>query len=265
MMRSAVRKLNPLMLVIVFAVALSGCAQNASDQEGARFQGEIPQPPTSPQDPVSAPDPLDPGAGPVLDPEPHESSESEQTLGPSPQLGVPSWFFQMVPWRARKGSALWTEAVIKVVRRRLADFERARDKDDFCPGYQLATNEEREMCWLLLIAGVTKKESNFDPMDKFHEGGGRYSYGLMSLSPGECPNAPAARDLYDPVRNLACGTNIMAKLIARHGFIDGPKSSRGAAAYWSTLRKPYTSAGYSLGKKKEIMAITRGYRKPAPK
>ena len=51
---------------------------------------------------------------------------------------------------------------------------------------------------------------------------------------------------------------MMADLIARDGFISGPSSHRGAAAYWSTLRAPY--AGGRHGKKFKIIPITRTFR-----
>ena len=274
MMRKPVNGFLGLTNVLMIALALSGCAKNVAGN-GETEQPVAPQSPEAPKDPIVVPAP-GPSAGtdnggspeelpPQVPSQPPAGPVAGPVTGPveSSPSGIAKWVYSAVPWRARKGSDVWTESVVKVVRKRLADLERARDKEDFCPGYNEASIVERETCWLLLVAGIAKKESNFIATDSFHEGGGLYSYGLLSLSPGECANAPTVRDLHDPVRNLICGTNIMAKLIARHGFIDGPASSRGAAAYWSTLRMPYSnSAGYSLGKKKEIMVITRGFRKP---
>lgn len=178
---------------------------------------------------------------------------------PGPGLGAPAW-----------GTAaerrVWANAVMSVVRSRIHDLEKARDKETFCPGYSSANAAQRANCWLLVVAAITKFESGFKPASMFREPDGKYSVGMLAMSPGECPNAPSLRHLQSAVPNLVCGTNKMASLIARYGNIDGPASNRGASRYWSTLRAPYkrwdpTRNRYlNLGKRNQILPLVRGFR-----
>ncbi len=148
----------------------------------------------------------------------------------------------------------------------MQELERARDVEVFCPGYGKASANQRASCWLLLVAAITKFESSFKPDTSFREPDGNYSVGLLALSPGECPNAPTMQSLKSAIPNLICGTNKMANLIGRDGFIDGPDPRRGAARYWSTLRAPYkrwdpTRNRYlNLGKRNLIVPLVRGFR-----
>lgn len=169
----------------------------------------------------------------------------------------------------------WTEAVLKVVQSRIEDFNKARDVEDFCPGYRTAEPYEQENCWLLLVTAISEHESNFKTSDSFTEGNGVDSIGLLALSPGECRQAHSARELGDPVRNLLCGVEKMADLVARDKVIDGSRDakgndlggrSRGIAAYWSTVRPRYKQFDrrrnryLTLGHKADILGITRRFR-----
>lgn len=164
------------------------------------------------------------------------------------------------PWSRKAQTFAWTKTVAAIVKARLTTLDRARDVSTFCPGYVVAARPYRELCWLKLVGAVAQFESRFEPANTFREPNGVMSVGLLQLSPNECPNAPTLNDLKDPVRNLACGVDIMANLIGRDGYVDGPASRRGAAAYWSTLREPYTMSGYKLGKKPQIIQMTKTYR-----
>jgi hypothetical protein len=174
-------------------------------------------------------------------------------------LGVPAWGDAA----ARQA---WTSAVRVTAFARLHDLERAADREVFCPGYSQATLNQRLNCWVLVVAGVSKFESAFKTGDSFREPDGNYSVGLLALSTGECPNAPTIEQLSEAVPNLVCGTNRMATLIARDGYIDGPDGHRGAAGYWSTLRDPYkewdpTRNRYlNLGYKNQILPLVKNYR-----
>jgi hypothetical protein len=163
-------------------------------------------------------------------------------------------------WGKVANSAAWTDAVLAAVRTHLPELERGRDRNEFCPDYSVATEHQRETCWLRLVSAVAQFESSFNPGDMFMEANGKYSVGLLSLSASECPNAPTIAALKSPIKNLVCGVNIMARLIEHDGFIDGPASARGASSYWSTLRTPYSSGHYHVGRKNQVIAITRLYR-----
>ncbi len=194
-------------------------------------------------------------------PQQNEELDEADRLPPpgSPGLGVPAWG----PAAERRA---WSNAVLGVVRARLSDFEKARDKEIFCPGYSRASAQQRANCWLLVVAAITKFESGFKPGSMFREPDGKYSVGMLALSPGECPNAPTIRHLQSALPNLVCGANKMANLIARYGNVDGPADNRGASRYWSTLRAPYkrwdpTRNRYlNLGKRNLILPLVRGFR-----
>ncbi len=171
---------------------------------------------------------------------------------------------------------LWTNTVLSVVRKRMKDFDQARDADTFCPGYHKAELHERENCWVMMIAAIAYKESNYKLISHFVEGNGVPSIGFLALSAGECPNAPRGADLNDPVKNLTCGTNIMARLIAKDKMISdtdiGPdlvqrRPGRGAAAYWSTLKPKHrvyhrlNKRWYTVGFKHVFVEWLRDYKK----
>lgn len=175
-------------------------------------------------------------------------------------------FHQAALWAHIPHTEAWTQAVVRVIDHRLDEFEAARDKESFCPGYARASRAQREVCWLRLVGGIVEFESGFRPDEPpFNEGNGVYSVGLMALSTGECPNAPTRKALMNPVANLICGVNKMAALIGNAGAI-ATSEHGGAAAYWSTLRPahkvwdPRLRRYLHLGKRTEIMERTRGYR-----
>lgn len=155
----------------------------------------------------------------------------------------------------------WRDAVEEVVVQRLADFERAQDKDSFCPGYGSATKAQRINCWSVLVRATVKLESNDNPRNVYYEPMGYNSVGLLQLSRNECRNAPTEAQLKNAEANLICGTHKMANLVKTYSRIEG---KRGAGKYWSVLRKPYHYSGMSLGKAHQIQAVTRKYKDFVP-
>lgn len=160
----------------------------------------------------------------------------------------------------KQAPAEWNEAIIANVRQFKPNLEKARDMALFCPGYDTASDSQRETCWLRLVKAMIRYESTFDPALTFKEPNGDMSVGLLMLSPGECKQAKTAEQLKVPVNNINCGMAKMARLIARDRVIAGTGTKKGAAAYWSVLRKPYKYAKYKLGKQNEIIALTKGYK-----
>jgi hypothetical protein len=159
-------------------------------------------------------------------------------------------------------SRAWTAVVVAAMEKNLSLLNQAKDVNDFCPGYASAATDQQVVCWLRIVGGVVEYESSFDPNSIFKEpDSGEDSIGLLSLSTTDCPAENTIADLENPVSNLACGMQIMMRLISRDGYISGPDSERGAAAYWSTLRAPYSSGKLKdLGKKPEIESIAKDYQ-----
>jgi hypothetical protein len=169
-------------------------------------------------------------------------------------------FYSAAVWSKATNAKLWTDAALAQIRANFNRFERARDVDDFCPNYRDSSEHLKQVCWLRLIGALTKYESSFKQEEGFVEPDGAMSIGLMALSPDECSVSPTKRLLKDGILNLSCGIDKMAHLIERDGFINGPKSGRGAAAYWSVLRDAYEHGKYKLGKSEKIRELTRAYR-----
>jgi hypothetical protein len=181
------------------------------------------------------------------------ATENGLALVPSNSTGGPA------TWSNLPAGTAWTNATLAVVAANLASLEAAKDKETYCPGYGSASLAARETCWVRLVSAVVQFESAFDSLNKYKESDGNYSVGLMQLSTGECSNAETLALLQDPVKNLQCGTAKMASLIARYGYITTPDNLHGAAAYWSTLRRPYVSGSLHLGKALEVQKITKQF------
>jgi hypothetical protein len=167
-------------------------------------------------------------------------------------------------WSGLPSGKTWTAVTMREVAANLSSFERAADKEAYCPGYSHASLMQRETCWVRLVSAVAQYESSFNPRNKFRETSGAYSVGLLQLSTGECAGAESIAALQDPIRNLECGTRKLANLIARDGFVTSPDNAHGGAAYWSTLRRPYTSGHHHVGKALEVRLITRRFMEVNP-
>lgn len=163
-------------------------------------------------------------------------------------------------WGHVKGSERWTDTTLSIFRNRQADFEQARDIENFCPDYHRASQGQKEACWLRLVSAVVLFESGFNPRATYREANGRYSIGLFSLSSGECREASSSSALKEPVANLKCGMRMMADLISRDDVIENAPPRRGAAAYWSVLRRPYGHGKRRHGKRERVIDLTKGYR-----
>jgi hypothetical protein len=132
----------------------------------------------------------------------------------------------------------------------------ADDIETFCPQYHNLNNNERANVWAALFVGVTKYESNYNPMSRYNETTMGtdpitrqpvYSEGLLQLSYQDIQgfsfcefdwsldkNLKATdpkKTILDPYKNLYCGVGIMARQVAKKGII-----TVSSGAYWSTLK-----------------------------
>lgn len=157
-------------------------------------------------------------------------------------------------WSAVAGSESWTATTIEMIERHATELDAARDVNTFCPGYAKANRQQKNVCWLRLISGVSKLESSFKPMELYSDGIGT-SVGLLAVMAGTCAAAPSVEELQNPVLNLQCGIENIAQMVQRDGVISGIGAARGAASYYSSLRAAYKSGPYSFGKKKQIIKM----------
>ncbi len=171
---------------------------------------------------------------------------------------TPAWLYKTAMWSQKGDATAWTDLTLRLVRANIKTFEKARDVEEFCPGYAAATASQREACWLRVISAITFKESGFVVDDEMEEDAGVLSIGLLALTVGECGDADH-EDLIEPLTNLSCGVSKMAGYIGRDAYISGPNWT-GAAAYWSVLRNPYSTARFPrLGYRAEIIELTKVY------
>lgn len=163
-------------------------------------------------------------------------------------------FFGSPVWGRSPDRDKWTKAVLEVVRSNKRTLDRARDLDTFCPGYKRSSTKAQEMCWVIIMSAISKKESDFKPGTSFREPNGEYSVGLLAMSGHQCRNAPTIKALKNSIENLKCGTRHMVKMINQGSCIS---CNPGGGANWSVLRKPYRYRGMRLGKIGEILGMTK--------
>lgn len=193
-------------------------------------------------------------------------SPARQTSTPAPVLGNIESYHQIAPWSRVSGSMLWTRQAVDSIRIHLASLDRARDVNDFCPGYRNSTTTESQhiACWIRIVGGIMEKESGFKTNDALIENSGEASVGLMAMSAGQCPNAPSSSALKNPLKNIECAVNVMARLVQRDGYISGP-SWQGAARNWSCLQTPHKVYVKSIRKtvrvgfKQDIIRVAASY------
>ena len=160
---------------------------------------------------------------------------------------------------AHADSETWTLTTLFEISAHRKDLEKARDLEEFCPGYSRASSYQKDTCWLRLISAMAKFESSFRPKATYLEATGQTSVGLLMMDPRHCPNAPTLEKLQIAEPNIQCAIPRLALLVARDSMISGPKNS-GGAAYWSVLREPYRFGNLFLGRKPHIQIYTRNYQ-----
>jgi hypothetical protein len=125
------------------------------------------------------------------------------------------------------------------------------DVTSFCPNYGNLDEAGKTQFWIGLIAAMAKFESNYNPSTRYTEGfddsngNAVVSRGLLQLSYESAKaygcDVSSSSALHDPKVNLTCTVRIINKWLASDGVISAQTSGwRGAARYWSVLRKSST-------------------------
>lgn len=140
----------------------------------------------------------------------------------------------------------WSKALIAEVRANMTRFDKGTENIElFCPKYKSMDARGKEVFWSELIARMTKFESSYNPKSVYHEPPPLSvdSLGLLQMSYEDgysyCDLNRSTQSLFDPIKNLQCGTRVLARLIEKDGNIaDGYKSGavEGGARYWAVLR-----------------------------
>jgi len=183
-------------------------------------------------------------------------------------------------WDSHNPQGTWAHALRLALRR--GDNSHLRDKAprdvaDFCPRFSGLTVQQKEIFWIALVNQVARFESSFVPLTASDEGRynpgskGVISSGLTQISIASTRNAcyqargcnviRNQNDLFNPGRELQCTIAIMSCLAERADCISCKSGDKwvGVAAYWSTLRTPYTlpcptcnGGSVTVGKKLQI-------------
>jgi hypothetical protein len=140
------------------------------------------------------------------------------------------------------------------------------DIKTFCPKYASLNGTGKKDFWAHLLTSMAKFESRFKAASVYDESqtskklNGVKSTGMLMLSIKStqasgyqkrgCP-IKVATDLKNPRKNLTCGYAIIDHLTNRDGCITCNKN-KGAGAYWSVLRTPYSVTNKSTGKRVSI-------------
>lgn len=195
---------------------------------------------------------------------------------PSGATKVPHSF----AWDSHNPQGTWAHTLKLALRRddnsHLRD-DAPRDVGDFCPKFSNLNDNQKEIFWMALVNQVARFESSFVPLTASDEGRynpgskGVISSGLTQISIASTRNAcyqargcDAIRnqaDLFNPRRELQCTIAVMSCLAERADCISCKNGEKwdGIAAYWSTLRTPYTlpcptcnGGSVTVGKKLQI-------------
>lgn len=186
------------------------------------------------------------------------SSSSDASLGEKPSV-LPGHIAYPLLWESKKTDGRnWTDYVFTLIHQQEPSLlQGAEDITNFCPGYYKLNTNERINFWGLLVSGIVKYESNFDPTSRMHEttmgtdpvtGKPVYSEGLMQLSYQDVRNyrfcdefdwssdkhlhpQDPKKTILDPYKNLNCGVKILAQQIRNKNRITVSKG-----VYWAVIR-----------------------------
>lgn len=152
-------------------------------------------------------------------------------------------------WDHRAEAADWTRATLGALDSHGAALPQSlpADIERFCPGYERASQAERQAFWAGLLSALAKHESTWNP--RAVGGGGRW-FGLVQISPrtarGYGCRAQSGAALQEGASNLSCAVRIMARTVSRDGVV--AQGGRGVAADWGPMNV--------AGKRAEIAAWT---------
>jgi hypothetical protein len=185
--------------------------------------------------------------------------------------------FEPLIWESTvKEAKSWSNTIYSVIQTEESQMLGQNIADDlgvFCPKYQSLNDSQRLNFWGMLIVGISKFESNWNPATYYVETNmgkdpvtGRQvaSEGLLQLSYQDqktynlnCgfnwaldknySSKDPRKTILDPVKNLRCGIKILAQQLKNQRAIIVSES-----AYWAVIKK-----GGAYSKIREIAAITK--------
>jgi hypothetical protein len=162
-------------------------------------------------------------------------------------------------WDHRPEATIWTKEALAAIDDHAPNLPHLVPSDiqTWCPGYEDASEAEREAFWTGILSALAKHESTWNP--KASGGGGRW-IGLLQIAPGTARqygcDARTSADLKDGADNLSCAIRIAAVQVQRDGMVAG-NGSRGLGRDWAPFR--------SASKRADMAAWTRAQDYCQPK
>jgi len=192
-------------------------------------------------------------ANPQISPSANNNSTNENGLIPPGYMPYPLlWEDKQIEGKQ------WSGFVNELIHQHTPELiQGAEDITLFCPLYYQLTTFERVNLWGLLVSGIVKYESGFDPTSRMREttmgidpvtGNQVYSEGLLQLSYQDVRNHPFCdefdwdtdknlpandprKTILNPYKNLSCGVKILAKQIRNKNRI-----TVSSGVYWAVIR-----------------------------
>ena len=142
-------------------------------------------------------------------------------------------------WDHRPEAEQWTQASLTALQNHGAALPQLvpADIEEFCPGYEEASLEERRLFWTGLLSALAKHESTWRP--EAAGGGGKW-IGLLQIAPGTARaygcRAQDVTSLKDGAANLSCAIRNIARTVQRDGVV-GASGKGGVAADWGPFTR----------------------------
>lgn len=136
-------------------------------------------------------------------------------------------------WDHRPDGTDWTAATLSALDSHGAVLAQTVPEDIavYCPGYEQASEEDRQMFWSGLMSALAKHESTW--RQDAVGGGGRW-FGLVQISPGTARgygcDARSGAALKDGEANLSCAVRIWSETVPRDNVVSA--GGGGVAADW---------------------------------
>lgn len=190
---------------------------------------------------------------------------SETPIEISPGIEVDEFALPPFAW----DNAEWDKKVIEKILERGLDKVSIKDASELCPKYSSLDESQRVQFWGVFLVAISKRESGYKPDTTYTEsfknsrgekvistGLFQLSYESASSSAYECGKQTTAK-LKEPINNINCGSNIVAKWVKQSGYALGQvgsdtKNQLGCGRYFSTCRPPSASRAYIV---KQVSAL----------
>ncbi|WP_136685546.1 transglycosylase SLT domain-containing protein [Falsirhodobacter xinxiangensis] len=152
-------------------------------------------------------------------------------------------------WDFRPEAKTWTATTLDAIGQKDLTSLVPSDIETWCPGYENASETDRQAFWSGILSALAKHESTWNPQAS---GGGGKWIGLTQIAPSTARaygcEATSTGALKNGAANLSCAVEIAAVQVSRDNMVAGG-GNRGLGRDWAPFR--------SDAKRSEMAAWTR--------